>query len=99
MTEKVKIRLDKQLIKEFEELAAEQNLDRSKNPKIRDWRNFIRTSRGTGPRARCPTLPNFIDRVDRFQGHEADIVFLSFVQNYKKGFLDCVNRLNVGGLG
>lgn len=33
--------------------------------------------------------------VDRFQGHEADVVFLSFVQTYKEGFLNCVNRLNV----
>jgi len=33
--------------------------------------------------------------VDRFQGHEADIVFLSFVRNQKVGFLDCLNRLNV----
>ncbi|MHA1357681.1 MAG: AAA domain-containing protein [Candidatus Helarchaeota archaeon] len=33
--------------------------------------------------------------VDRFQGHEADLVFLSFVRNWKPGFLDCVNRLNV----
>ena len=33
--------------------------------------------------------------VDRFQGHEADIVFLSFVQTYREGFLNSVNRLNV----
>jgi len=33
--------------------------------------------------------------VDRFQGHEADIVFLSFVQNYREGFLNSINRLNV----
>ena len=33
--------------------------------------------------------------VDRFQGHEADIVFLSFVQTYKTGCLNSVNRLNV----
>ncbi len=33
--------------------------------------------------------------VDRFQGHEADVVFLSFVQTYKTGFLNSVNRLNV----
>lgn len=33
--------------------------------------------------------------VDRFQGHEADIVFLSFVQNWTVGFLDTPNRLNV----
>ena len=33
--------------------------------------------------------------VDRFQGHEADLVFLSFVQNHRVGFLDSPNRLNV----
>ncbi|MHA1267540.1 MAG: AAA domain-containing protein [Candidatus Helarchaeota archaeon] len=33
--------------------------------------------------------------VDRFQGHEADLVFLSFVRNHRAGFLDCINRLNV----
>lgn len=48
-----------------------------------------------------------IDTVDRFQGHEADIVFLSFVQSRKKwgrnysrrpnlGFLNFSNRINVG---
>ncbi|MFW9996883.1 MAG: AAA domain-containing protein [Candidatus Odinarchaeota archaeon] len=33
--------------------------------------------------------------VDRFQGHEADIVYLSFVRNRSIGFLDTPNRLNV----
>ncbi len=33
--------------------------------------------------------------VDRFQGHEADIVFLSLVKNRGLGFLDTPNRLNV----
>ncbi len=33
--------------------------------------------------------------VDRFQGHEADVIFLSFVQTQKEGFLNSVNRLNV----
>ena len=33
--------------------------------------------------------------IDRFQGHEADFVFLSFVQNSRIGFLDSPNRLNV----
>lgn len=35
--------------------------------------------------------------VDKFQGHEADIVFLSFVNSRGRiGFLDNPNRLNVG---
>jgi len=33
--------------------------------------------------------------VDKFQGQEADVVFLSFVQTQTVGFLDCINRLNV----
>ena len=33
--------------------------------------------------------------VDRFQGHEADVVFLSFVKTRSVGFLGCLNRLNV----
>lgn len=34
--------------------------------------------------------------VDRFQGMEADIVFLSMVRGQSIGFLDNINRLNVG---
>lgn len=33
--------------------------------------------------------------VDRFQGHEADLVLLSFVNRDKVGFLESPNRLNV----
>jgi len=33
--------------------------------------------------------------VDRFQGHEADLVFLSFVKNHPTVFLGSPNRLNV----
>jgi hypothetical protein len=33
--------------------------------------------------------------VDRFQGHEADLVFLSFVMSGTTGFLNSPNRLNV----
>jgi superfamily I DNA and/or RNA helicase len=33
--------------------------------------------------------------VDKFQGHEADIVFLSMVQTERVGFMDNPNRLNV----
>lgn len=33
--------------------------------------------------------------VDRFQGHEADLVLLSFVNSRKVGFLNSPNRLNV----
>ncbi len=33
--------------------------------------------------------------VDRFQGHEADLVFLSMVKKHPTGFVKIVNRLNV----
>ncbi len=33
--------------------------------------------------------------VDRFQGHEADVVMLSFGRSRGIGFLDSLNRLNV----
>ena len=33
--------------------------------------------------------------VDRFQGHEADLVLISFVRSRGAGFLDSLNRLNV----
>ena len=33
--------------------------------------------------------------MDKFQGHEADIVFLSMVQTKRIGFMDNPNRLNV----
>ncbi len=33
--------------------------------------------------------------VDKFQGHEADIIFLSMVQTFRDGFMDNPNRLNV----
>ena len=33
--------------------------------------------------------------VDRFQGHEADVVFLSFARTHSTYFLESVNRLNV----
>ena len=36
-----------------------------------------------------------INTVDKFQGQEADIVYISMVQNNKVGFLDSINRVNV----
>ena len=33
--------------------------------------------------------------VDKFQGREADIVFISMVQTFRDGFMDSPNRLNV----
>jgi superfamily I DNA and/or RNA helicase len=42
--------------------------------------------------------PNFRIKaatVDKFQGHEADLVFLLLRQNKTDGFLDVTNRINV----
>lgn len=51
----------------------------------------------------CSNIYNFhneyldiaLNSVDKFQGQEADIVYLSMVQNNRDGFLDSVNRVNV----
>ena len=51
----------------------------------------------------CMNIYNFhneyldisLNSVDKFQGQEADIVYLSMVQTKKDGFLDSVNRVNV----
>lgn len=42
-----------------------------------------------------PVLRVELCTVDRYQGHEADIVFLSFVRTKRAGFLNSPNRLNV----
>ena len=55
-------------------------------------RNFHLGRRlGERERAVCATLCT----VDRFQGHEADLVLLSFVKSGTVGFLNSPNRLNV----
>ena len=36
-----------------------------------------------------------LNTVDKFQGQEADIVYLSMVQNNRVGFLDSISRVNV----
>ena len=41
------------------------------------------------------TVRTKIATVDYIQGQEADVVFLSMVRNYKVGFMDTPNRLNV----
>ncbi len=50
--------------------------------------NFNITQNGTKINIKLHT-------VDKFQGHEADIVFLSMVQTFKDGFMENPNRLNV----
>ena len=67
-------------------------------------RKKLQTASGQRGNTRNFRLPKGSDRpikitlctVDRFQGHEADVVFLSFVKSGSIGFLDSPNRLNVG---
>ena len=42
-----------------------------------------------------PSVHITLCTVDRFQGHEADVVYLSFVKSGTVGFLNSPNRLNV----
>lgn len=42
-----------------------------------------------------PTIDIQVCTVDRFQGHEADFVLLSFANNHPTSFLESPNRLNV----
>lgn len=55
------------------------------------WGNSRNFRVGRGTRAVHMTLCT----VDRFQGHEADLVLLSFVKSGAVGFLNSPNRLNV----
>ena len=48
--------------------------------KRKEWERYIRMN---------------ICTIDRFQGHEADLVFISFVKSYPTSFLLSKNRLNV----
>lgn len=56
----------------------------------RQSRHFVMQDRGR------VVLEIELCTVDRYQGHEADIVFLSFVRTRSPGFLNSPNRLNVG---
>lgn len=49
-------------------------------PKRKEWGKYIRLN---------------VCTIDRFQGHEADLVFVSFVKSYPTSFLLSTNRLNV----
>ena len=49
-------------------------------PKRKQWEKVIRLN---------------VCTIDRFQGHEADLVFISFVKSYPTSFLLSQNRLNV----
>lgn len=70
------------------------------NGQVNKLAEMVRNILGTRGRnyfeSRVNNLRIEVCTVDRFQGHEADIVFLSFVNTKNKiGFLDNSNRLNV----
>ncbi|EHH1264388.1 AAA family ATPase [Vibrio parahaemolyticus] len=69
----------------------------------RELRNRLRTW-AMNPRAyrhftkgdkRSPFIDVQVCTVDKFQGHEADLVLLSFVNSHATSFLESPNRLNV----
>lgn len=67
-----------------------------------ELRHRLQRESGQRGNTRNFTLPNGSGRVhvtlctvDSFQGHEADVVFLSFVKTRSVGFLNSPNRLNV----
>lgn len=59
----------------------------------RNKRNFY--VQREGEKDAAPLVHVTLCTVDRFQGHEADIVFLSFVKTRSVGFLNSPNRINV----
>ena len=62
-----------------------RNLLRETSGQTREYRRFE-----FGPNARVELCT-----VDRFQGHEADVVFISFANTRPTNFLESMNRLNV----
>ena len=63
---------------------------------LRRWTNNHHAMRHfTRGGKRSPYLTIELCTVDRFQGHEADLVFLSFASSHPTSFLESPNRLNV----
>ncbi|MDE0457048.1 MAG: AAA domain-containing protein [Chromatiales bacterium] len=63
---------------------------------LREWTRQDRATRhfARGPKHR-PYLLIELCTVDRFQGHEADLVLISFARPHPTSFLESPNRLNV----
>ncbi len=65
----------------------------------RELRTQLRRWTGQKRRARHFSVSRHLEvelaTVDSFQGHEADVVFLSFARRSGVGFLDSLNRVNV----
>jgi hypothetical protein len=62
--------------------------------RLKDWTNS-KSKRLFHREEKSPYLSIQLCTVDRFQGHEADLVFLSFSNNHVTSFLESPNRLNV----
>ena len=73
---------------------GQENLLRQKLRKLiqNDFANRYFTLNGDNGKLLCNME---LCTVDRYQGHEADIVYLSFMKTKGVGFLDNPNRLNV----
>lgn len=66
--------------------------ERELRSRLRQWTRQHRRAR------HFPVSPHLeveLATVDSFQGHEADVVFLSFARRRGVGFLDSLNRVNV----
>lgn len=77
-------------------LAFYRAQERAIRRALRKWtgnphgvRHFYRGEKGS------PLIDIQVCTVDRFQGHEADFVLLSFANNHPTSFLESPNRLNV----
>ena len=73
-----------------------RRLQKNLRKNLRRWTNQHHAMRhfSRGPRQR-PHLSIELCTVDRFQGHEADLVILTFASARPTSFLESPNRLNV----
>lgn len=68
--------------------TAQENLIKNK---LNLW-----TEQPKGNRYTKGNLQIIVGTIDRFQGREADVVLLSLRNTHNIGFMDCMNRMNVG---
>ena len=62
---------------------------------LRKWTRQDRAMRHFARGPKRPYLRIELSTVDRFQGHEADLVLISFARSHPTSFLESPNRLNV----
>lgn len=77
-------------------LSFYRGQERELRSRLRRWsknpRAFCHFSKGD---KRSPYIDVQVCTVDKFQGHEADLVLLSFMNSHATSFLESPNRLNV----